>query len=95
MPYELQFAALGHPLRQQILTSLGEHGASVRELTDALPASQPVISQHLKTLREAGLVSAQAEGAKRIYRAEPEALADLKAYLEARWAAMLGGLADD
>lgn len=85
MPYEDSFAALGHPLRQDILKALGTAPASVRELTDQLPVSQPVMSQHLKVLREAGLVSLTPQGKKNIYHLDPAALAKLRAYLDQHW----------
>lgn len=85
MTYENQFAALGHPLRQDILKALGVAPASVRELTDQLPVSQPVMSQHLKVLREAGLVSLTPQGKKNIYAIDPAALAALRAYLDQHW----------
>lgn len=89
MPYEESFAALGHPLRQNILKALGTSPASVRELTDQMPVSQPVMSQHLKVLRDAGLVSLTPQGKKNIYHLEPEALAALRAYLDQHWLAAL------
>ncbi|SMY08678.1 ArsR/SmtB family transcription factor [Flavimaricola marinus] len=95
MPYENQFAALSHPLRQQILNRLETHPASVRELTDQLAASQPVVSQHLKVLREAGLISATPAGMKRIYRIEPGQLAELRSYLERHWLNALTDLAPE
>lgn len=95
MAYESQFTALAHPIRQQILLNLRGQSASVRELTDGLNASQPVVSQHLKVLREAGLVSATADGAKRLYQLEPEALENLRLFLEQHWSQMLSGLGDE
>ena len=92
MPYEESFAALSHPLRQDILKALGTSPASVRELTDQLPVSQPVMSQHLKVLREAGLVSSTPDGKKNIYRVDPEALAKLRAFLEQHWLTALQNL---
>ena len=94
MSYEKQFAALAHPLRQSILTSLGSSPKSVRELTDDFDATQPAISQHLKILREAGFVEAKAEGAKNIYFARPESLEELKAFLEQHWRSLLNSLND-
>lgn len=85
MPYENSFTALGHPVRQDILTALKVGPASVRELTDQIDVSQPVMSQHLKVLREAGLVSLTPHGKKNIYRIDPEALAQLRAFLEQHW----------
>lgn len=93
MAYENQFAALSHPLRQQILSQLEATSSSVRELTDQLEVSQPVVSQHLKVLREAGLISATPSGMKRIYQIEPEALAELRHYLERHWLTALTALA--
>ena len=95
MPYEEQFAALAHPLRQKIITELMIRGASVRELTDTLAASQPVVSQHLRVLKEAGFVSAEPQGMKRIYHIEPERLRELRAYLQQHWLKMVHDLGDD
>lgn len=92
MPYENSFAALSHPLRQDILTTLGAAPASVRELTDQMSVSQPVMSQHLKVLRDAGLVSLTPRGARNIYQVEPEALAALRSYLDQHWLTALQGL---
>lgn len=92
MTYENQFAALSHPLRQQILTALQVEPASVRQLTDKMDVSQPVVSQHLKVLREAGLISATPQGMKRIYKIEPKGLADLRTFLEQHWLSALQGL---
>ncbi|WP_417309626.1 ArsR/SmtB family transcription factor [Devosia sp.] len=95
MPYEDKLQALAHPLRQQILLALRTEPVSVRGLTDRLDASQPVISQHLKVLREAGLVSARPEGMKRIYQIEPEGLTQLRRFLESQWTQLLGDLGAD
>ncbi len=92
MAYEEQFAALSHPLRQQILTAVQAQPLSVRDLTDVLGVSQPVVSQHLKVLREAGLIDASAEGTRRIYRIEKAGLAALRDYLTAHWGKVLGAL---
>ena len=95
MPYEEAFAALSHPLRQQILNALEATPATVRELTDQLDASQPVISQHLKVLRQTGLVDATPQGVKRIYHIRPDRLQELRAFLEDHWKASLSALAKD
>ena len=95
MPYEEAFAALSHPLRQQILNALETTPATVRELTDQLDASQPVVSQHLKVLRETGLVAATPDGVKRVYHIRPDRLQELRAFLEAHWKKALTGLAED
>lgn len=92
MPYESQFSALSHPIRQQILTKLEERPATVRELTDKISASQPVISQHLKILREAGLIDATPSGVKRIYHIEDARLKELRSFLEDHWKTSLSTL---
>ena len=94
MPYENQFAALGHPLRQSIVRQLTTAPASVRALTDALPASQPVISQHLKVLRETGLVRVETRGARNIYSIEADQLDKLRAFLEQHWLSSLKTLGE-
>lgn len=95
MPYEDRFSALSHPLRQQILMHLRAQDQSVRDLTDALNVSQPVMSQHLKVLRQAGLVTARPVGVKRLYRVDPAGLDDLRAFLQDHWTAALQDLDKD
>lgn len=95
MAYEKQFLALSHPLRQHILTRLAADPLSVKDLTDGTDASQPVISQHLKVLKDAGFVDVTAKGTRNIYRANPDALAQLRLYLEQHWTAALTSLTDD
>lgn len=90
MPYEEQFAALSHPLRQKILDALQEAPRSVGDLTQQFDSSQPVISQHLKVLRAAGLVDVSAQGARRIYRIEDRQMQALRRFLEAHWRTSLG-----
>jgi DNA-binding transcriptional ArsR family regulator len=95
MSYELQFAALSNPIRQQILTELQVNPATVRELTEKIGASQPVVSQHLKVLRDAGLVDATPSGVKRIYHIEEAQLRDLRDFLENHWKTALSTLGKD
>jgi DNA-binding transcriptional ArsR family regulator len=63
------------------------HGGerTVRELTDAVEVSQPAVSQHLKVLSEAGLVSSRASGARRLYRINPDGFAELRAWVDGFW----------
>jgi len=95
MTYENQFAALSHPIRQQILNSLQLKPASVRALTDQLSASQPVISQHLKVLRDAGLVRSTPDGKKNIYQIEDAGMNKLRTFLENHWLSTLNSLSDN
>jgi DNA-binding transcriptional ArsR family regulator len=92
MPYETIFAALSNPTRQQIMLTLKDHPRTVREMTDAFDVSQPVVSQHLKILKDAGLVDAKADGTRRIYHVNPHGLLSLRTYLEKHWSALLAGL---
>ncbi|MEM9048123.1 MAG: metalloregulator ArsR/SmtB family transcription factor [Pseudomonadota bacterium] len=94
MAYEKQLSALAHPLRQSILTSLSASPKSVRELTDDFDATQPAVSQHLKVLRDAGLVEVKAQGAKNIYFARSEGLQELKVFLEQHWRSLLNAMDD-
>ncbi len=95
MSYETVFAALSNPVRRSILERLRDQPSSVRSLADHYPYSQPAISQHLKTLKDAGLVEDTAEGTRRIYRVRPEGLRELKAYLEQQWQSFLLSLDDE
>src|SRR3954452_3275640 len=75
------FEALAEPNRRRILDLLREGECAAGELVEALAISQPGVSKHLKLLREAGLVQVRADGQRRMYRLEPQGLADLDAWL--------------
>lgn len=81
----LVLEALADPSRRAIFTLLCERPTSVTVLADALPVSRPAVSQHLKVLRDAGLVTDRAEGTKRIYAVRPEALAAARSYFDDFW----------
>ena len=74
--------ALAEPHRRRILEVLRHGEASVGALVEELGASQPLVSKHLRVLREAGLVVAQPDGQRRLYQLRPEPLAELDAWLE-------------
>jgi DNA-binding transcriptional ArsR family regulator len=78
-------AALGDPTRRTIFERLAERPRPVGELADGLPVSRPAVSQHLKVLKDAGLVTDTAAGTRRVYRVDPEGLAGLRAYLDGFW----------
>ena len=82
---------LGDPTRRAIFELLARHPCSVGELAQRLPVSRPAVSQHLRVLKEAGLVTERKDGTRRIYRVEPKALADLRAYLDSFWEQALAG----
>ena len=79
------FLALSDPTRRKILEELRRGQRSVGELAAELPVSQPAVSQHLKVLREAKLVSRRVQGNRRIYSVSHEGLRELKRYVESFW----------
>jgi len=84
------FEALGDPNRRAILALLGEGDRSVQELADALPISRPAVSRHLRLLKEAGLVTEQPRGTRRIYRLHEQGIGAVRAYLEQVWGEAAG-----
>ena len=79
------FEALGDPNRREILRLLGEGDKAVTELAASMPISRPAVSRHLRLLRQAGLVTEQAEGTRRIYHLHEQGLQAVQAYLERVW----------
>jgi DNA-binding transcriptional ArsR family regulator len=79
------FTALADPTRRAIFERLAERPSAVRELADDLPVSRPAVSQHLKVLKEAGLVIDEPDGTRRIYQLDPEGVDALRAYLDQFW----------
>lgn len=86
------FAALADPTRRQIFERLARRPHPVGELAADLPVSRPAVSQHLKVLREAGLVTQHAQGTRRVYRVDPDGVAGLRAYLDGFWDRSLAAL---
>ena len=76
---------LGDPTRRAIFELLRSGPRSVGELASGLPVSRPAVSQHLRVLREAGLVSERREGTRRLYRVDPAGVTELRAYLDSFW----------
>ena len=85
MTYDKAFAALSDPTRRQVFDGLRAGPRSVSSLASDLPVSRPAVSQHLKILKQAGLVTDQAEGAKRVYRIDRDGLAGVRAWLDRFW----------
>lgn len=85
------FGVLADPSRRAIVMSLADRAHSVGELAAGLPISRPAVSQHLKVLKNWGLVSEQAEGTRRIYRLNPVAVAALRDQLDTFWSRALTG----
>lgn len=84
--------ALAEPRRRQILALLRDDELSAGEIASRFPVSWPAISQHLGVLKGAGLVAERRHGTRRLYRARPEGLVELRVYLEGFWAAGLDRL---
>jgi DNA-binding transcriptional ArsR family regulator len=77
--------ALGDPTRRAIFELLAEGPRPVGEIARRLPVTRPAVSQHLKVLKEAGLVVDRQEGTRRVYQLNPEGLAALRAYFDRFW----------
>ena len=77
--------ALGDPTRLAIFERLADRPLAVVDLARELPVSRPAVSQHLRVLKDAGLVTDQAAGNRRIYRVDPDALAALRDQLDRFW----------
>jgi DNA-binding transcriptional ArsR family regulator len=93
MAYGNVLGALADPTRRRVLESLRTGAKTVRELADLQPVSRPAVSQHLKVLEAAGLVTAKAQGTRRVYSVRREGLDELRAYLEDFWSDVLGAFA--
>lgn len=93
MDSALQFEALGDATRRGIFETLRSGPRSVRELADEFPVSRPAVSQHLKVLKEAGLVLDEAVGTRRIYSIDPQGLEPLRTWVESMWDQALGNFA--
>jgi DNA-binding transcriptional ArsR family regulator len=84
------FAALADPTRRAIFELLAGGPRSVGELARELPVSRPAVSQHLKVLREASLVSDEAVGNRRIYQVDPVGVGAVRTYMDRFWNQALG-----
>jgi DNA-binding transcriptional ArsR family regulator len=77
--------ALADPTRRQIFELVARRPRSVADLTKSLPVTQSAVSQHLKVLKDARLVQAEADGARNIYRIDPAGLGKMRAWLDRQW----------
>ena len=85
MAYEIAIQALGDPTRRTVFERLRRGPRSVGELARHVPVSRPAVSQHLRVLKEAGLVTERREGTKRIYAVDPSGVGELREYFDAFW----------
>jgi DNA-binding transcriptional ArsR family regulator len=89
------FAALADPTRREVFERLAEGPKAVGELAAGLPVSRPAVSQHLKVLKEAGLVTDEPDGARRVYQIDPQGLGQMRAWLDRFWDAALMAFKDE
>jgi len=85
MAYQSAFTALADPTRRVVFERLLAGPQSVGRIARGLPVSRPAVSQHLKVLKEAGLVTDRAEGTRRVYSIDPKGLAAVRRYLDRFW----------
>lgn len=85
MTYENTILALADPTRRQVLECLREGPRAVGEIAAKMPVSRPAVSQHLRVLKEAGLVTDEARGTRRVYRIDPDGLGELRRWLDGFW----------
>ncbi len=85
MTYDRALAALSDPTRRQVFERLKPGGRAVGEIAKGLPGSRPAVSQHLKVLKEAGLVRETRDGTRRIYEIDPKGLGQLRRWLDQFW----------
>jgi DNA-binding transcriptional ArsR family regulator len=92
---DVVFIALADPTRRRVFERLQSGGLSVGEIARGLPVSRPAVSQHLRVLKAAGLVSDQAAGTRRVYHIDPKGLAAVRAWLDRFWDVAMQAYAEE
>jgi DNA-binding transcriptional ArsR family regulator len=85
MAYEKAFAALADPSRRRVFERLRAGPLSVGAVAKGMPVSRPAVSQHLKVLKQAGLVTDHPQGTRRVYSIDPQGLAAVRSWLDQFW----------
>jgi DNA-binding transcriptional ArsR family regulator len=85
MTYESALQCLGDPTRRRVFERLRAGPQSVGALARGMPVSRPAVSQHLRALKDAGLVNDQAEGTRRVYYIDPDGLGSLRRWIDEFW----------
>jgi len=85
----LALAALGDPTRREIFERIAAKASSVGDLAKQLPVSRPAVSQHLRVLKDARLVTESRDGTRRIYRIDPRGIGAMREWLDRHWAQAL------
>ena len=89
MAYDKALAALADPTRREVFERLRRGPRSVKTIAHGMPVSRPAVSQHLKVLKEAGLVADRPEGNRRVYYIDPDGIGALRGWLDQFWDAAL------
>jgi DNA-binding transcriptional ArsR family regulator len=87
-----RLAVLADPMRRAIFEMLVEGPRAVGDIADRLPVTRPAVSQHLRALSDAGLVTHESIGTRNLYRIEPARIAEVRDYLDRLWQKALGNL---
>ncbi|HYS56387.1 MAG TPA: metalloregulator ArsR/SmtB family transcription factor [Thermoanaerobaculia bacterium] len=89
-----RFGALADPTRREIFEKLARKPLAVGEIAEGLPVTRPAVSQHLKVLKEAGLVTMRTEGTRNVYAIDFRAIAAMRSYLDRFWQKALAAFKD-
>ena len=92
--HSARFAALADPTRREIFERLGKKPLAVGEIAEGLPVSRPAVSQHLKILKDAGLVTMRTVGTRNVYSIDFKAIASMRDYLDRFWNKALAAFKD-
>ena len=92
--HSIRFAALADPTRREIFERLSRKPQAVGELAEELPISRPAVSQHLKVLKDAGLVTMRSEGTRNVYQVDFRAINAMRTYLDRFWQKALAAFKD-
>jgi DNA-binding transcriptional ArsR family regulator len=95
MAYEKALSALADPTRRRVFEKLHSGPKAVGAIARGLPVSRPAVSQHLRVLKEAGLVAERAEGTRRVYYIDPHGIGALRKWLDRFWDDALQSFADE
>jgi len=93
MAYATALAVLADPTRREVFERLRSGPRAVNAIAKGMPVSRPAVSQHLKVLKDAGLVQERSEGVRRIYSVRREGLAELREWLDGFWGDALDAFA--
>jgi DNA-binding transcriptional ArsR family regulator len=93
--YHHALRSISDPTRRSVLEQLRSGPQAVGEIAKKLPVSRPAVSQHLKVLKEAGLVKDRSEGTRRVYYIDPDGLGDLRRWLDEFWGDALASFAKE